>query len=312
MWGGHSCPPPLISTLVWLIRRSAKITTMSRPSSTRSLIRAFIRAGMYALLPCTLLFLRVPPTAAAHHLQADNKPVTPVSSATTANPILIELFTSEGCSSCPPADVFLQQLDETQPIPGAQLIVLSEHVTYWDHDGWKDPNSSPALTDRQAAYDTVLTGKNVYTPQMIVDGAQVKVDAQEITDALKKAAATPKIPVRIGAITVDTANPPILRARIETDVNAEKHAGDVYVAVALDHVESQVLRGENGGRHLIHVAVVQELTKIGKLQKGKSFAQDVQLKLKPGTDPRNVRLVALVQESGPGKVLGAAQRKPTI
>jgi hypothetical protein len=263
---------------------------------------------MCALLLCALLFLRVAPTAAAHNLRADNKPVTPVSLGTTANPILIELFTSEGCSSCPPADVFLQQLDETQPIPGAQLIVLSEHVTYWDHDGWKDPNSSPALTDRQTAYDTVLTGKNVYTPQMIVDGAQVKVDAH----ALKKAAATPKIPVRIGAITVDTANPPILRARIETDVNVENHGGDVYVAVALDHVESQVLRGENGGRHLIHVAVVQELTKIGKLQKGKSFAQDVQLKLKPGTDPRNIRLVALVQESGPGKVLGSALRKPTI
>jgi hypothetical protein len=250
------------------------------------------------------------PTAAARGQQAENK--TADASSTATNPVLIELFTSEGCSSCPPADVFLQQLDTAQPISGAQLIVLSEHVTYWDHDGWKDPNSSPALTDRQTAYETVLGEKDVYTPQIIVDGAQVKGDAQQITDLLKKAAATPKVPVRIGEVTVDAGNPTVLRAHIEADANLDKHGADVFVAVALDHVESQVLRGENGGRHLIHVAVVQQLTKIGKLPKGKSFAQDVQLKLNPGTDPKNLRLIALVQESGPGKVLGAALKKPAI
>jgi hypothetical protein len=261
-----------------------------------------------ALLIFGLLSLSAMPLGRA--LQAENKTVTPAPT-TTANPVLVELFTSEGCSSCPPADIFLQQLDATQPISGAQLIVLSEHVTYWDHDGWKDPNSSSALTDRQTAYETVLGEKDVYTPQIIVDGSQVKGDAQQITDLLKKAAATPKFPVRISNVTVDPANPTLLRAHVETDENLDKH-GDIYVAAALDHVESQVLRGENGGRHLIHVAVVQELTKIGKLQKGKRFAQDIQLKLKPGTDPKNVRLVALVQESGPGKVLGAALKKPAI
>ncbi len=230
----------------------------------------------------------------------------------TAHPVLIELFTSEGCSSCPPADIFLQQLDATQPISGAQLIVLSEHVTYWDHDGWKDPNSSPALTDRQSAYEMVLGEKSVYTPQIIADGNTVKGDAQQIMDGLKKAAATPKIPVRISDVTFDTGNPGVLRAHIETDANFDKHSGDVFVAVALDHVESQVLKGENGGKHLVHVAVVQQLAKVGKLAKGKTFSQDVQLKLAPGADPKNLRVVAFVQESGPGAVLGAAERKPAI
>jgi hypothetical protein len=273
---------------------------VSRGSAASPSVCAFLFLG--------LLSLQVETTANARGLQVEYK------TAATRTPVLIELFTSEGCSSCPPADILLKKLDAAQPIAGAQLIVLSEHVTYWDHDGWKDPNSSSSLTDRQSSYEGALGVKTLYTPQLIVDGTQeVRAgDPKQIEETLQKAAATPKVPVRIGDVTVDAGNPTILRARIETDANFDKHNADVYVAVALDHVESQVLRGENGGRHLIHIAVVQELTKVGKLPKGKSFAQDVQLKLKPGTDPKNVRLVVLVQESGPGKVLGAALRKPTI
>ncbi len=245
-------------------------------------------------------------TAARRWPQSDNIPVK------APTPVLIELFTSEGCSSCPPADGLLKKLDAGQPIAGAQLIVLSEHVTYWDHDGWRDPNSSSSLTERQNSYESVLGETTVFTPQLIIDGThEVKSgDAKQIQETLQNAAAIPKVAVRIGDVTVDPGTPTVLHARIETDANFEQHNADVYVAVALDHVESQVLRGENGGRHLVHVAVVQELTKVGKLPKGKSFAQDVQLKLKPGTDPKNIRLVALVQESGPGKVLGAAVHRP--
>jgi hypothetical protein len=229
-----------------------------------------------------------------------------------AVPIVIELFTSEGCSSCPPADVFVQKLDTYQPIQGAQLIVLSEHVTYWDQQGWKDPNSSAVLTERQSSYEGALGQKDSFTPQMIINGdQQVSLEnPQHIQDVLEQERATPRIPVRITNVAFDPANPSLLRARIETDVNSGKHNADVYVALALDHVESQVLRGENGGKHLVHVGVVQQLTKVGKLSKGKTFSDDVQLKLKTGEDPKNLRLVAFVQESGPGKLLGAAMRDP--
>jgi len=230
----------------------------------------------------------------------------------SAHPVLIELFTSEGCSSCPPADGILQRLDDRQPIPGAQLIVLSEHVTYWDHDGWKDPNSLQALTDRQSAYEIQLGERDSFTPQFVVDGShEVHIDhIADMEQVLTNAKDEPRIPVRITDVKVDPTDPTILHAHIETDAN-EIHNADVYTAVALNHVESQVLKGENGGRHLVHVAVVQQLTKVGKVAKGKSFAQDVQLKLKPGTDLKNIRVIAFVQESGPGKLLGACQAKPT-
>jgi hypothetical protein len=264
------------------------------------------------LLLTGLLFLQSPLPACGQG-QTDDKGAPANPSATVRNPVLVELFTSEGCSSCPPVDRLIQKWDTFQPVPGAQLIVMSEHVTYWDHDGWKDPNSSAALTERQTDYDNVLGPKEVYTPQVIVDGTHEihPTDPQEMKDVLMKAATEPKIPVRIGEVTADAGNPAVLRTHIATDVNSEEHKADVYVAVALDHVESQVLKGENGGKHLVHVAVVQELTKVGKLSKGKSFDEDVQLKLKPGTDLKNIRVIAFVQEPGPGKLLGAALRKPT-
>jgi hypothetical protein len=247
--------------------------------------------------------------------QADNKTAAAVAPTAGARPVLIELFTSEGCSSCPPADALVRKLDAGQPIPGAQLIVLSEHVTYWDHDGWKDPNSSPALTDRQSEYERALGRDTAFTPQIIVDGTEEIRNGntpQQVEEVLQKAKTAPKVPVHIGEVTVNSGNPSVLRVHIETGENFAKHNADVYVAVALDRVESEVLRGENGGRNLVHVSVVQELSRIGKLPKGRTFAQDVELKLKPGTDPKNLRLMAFVQESGRGKVLGAALRKPAI
>jgi hypothetical protein len=224
------------------------------------------------------------------------------------NPVLIELFTSEGCSSCPLADEFVQKLDKLQPVADAQLIVLSEHVDYFDHDGWKDPNSSSALTDRQAAYERVLGLSASYTPQIIVDGAgEMRLaDPQQTEKVLQQAAATPKVPVRLERVSVDSANPGLLRAHVVADGSTSRHNADVYLAVALDHADSQVLRGENGGRHLAHTAVVQQLVKIGKFEKGQGFVQDVQVKLKPGIDPDNLRVIAFIQTPGPGKLLGAA------
>jgi hypothetical protein len=223
-------------------------------------------------------------------------------------PILVELFTSEGCSSCPPADTWLQQLEHSQPIPGAQAIVLSEHVDYWNHDGWKDPYSSSLLTDRQSAYVRALGLSSPYTPQVIVGGKdELRLnDTQQVSRVLLKAAKAPQVPVSISAISVDGNSPAVLRAHVEADGTSEKRNADIYAAVALDHAESLVLRGENGGRRLTHTAVVEELMKIGKVDRGKVFSQNIQANLKLGIDPNNLRLVVFVQEPDLGSVLGAA------
>jgi hypothetical protein len=228
------------------------------------------------------------------------------------HPVLVELFTSEGCSSCPPADEFVQKLDALQPVPGAYLIVLSEHVDYWDHDGWKDPNSSPALTDRQNAYVRALGLSTPYTPQIIVDGTREMglSDPQVVEQIFRQAVSTPKVPVRISTVTFDHGKSDLLRAHLEADQDNDNTSADLYLAIALDHTESQVLRGENGGRHLKHVAVVQQIAKVGKLQKGKALVEDVALKLKPGLATDNLRVVAFVQKPGPGKLLGVAVWKP--
>jgi hypothetical protein len=226
----------------------------------------------------------------------------------SASPLLVELFTSEGCSSCPPADVWLQQIDAAQPVPGVRLIVLSEHVDYWNHDGWKDPFSSSWISDRQSAYVRALGLKSPYTPQVIVDGTtdlQLS-DAQQVEQTFQKAATTPKLSIRILKAAVDPKNPGVVRVQVEVQGNSTNRSADIYEVVALDHAESQVLRGENSGKHLTHVAVMENLTKIGRLEKGKTFSREVETKLKPGTDPGNVRLIVFAQEPGPGRVLGVA------
>lgn len=232
----------------------------------------------------------------------------PAVERSSSSPVVVELFTSEGCSSCPPADALLQKFD-AQPYADAELIVLSEHVDYWNHIGWADPYSARAYSDRQSAYGNRLHLDGVYTPQMIVDGTVEFVGSspQDAERALHKAAAESKVSIRISDVKLEGD---LVKARIETaSLPASLRRADVIVAVALNHAESQVKAGENSGRRLTHVAVVRNLVTAGSVKPGQSFAQDVAVKLDKKIALADLRVIAFLQEPGPGKILGAAVQK---
>lgn len=238
-------------------------------------------------------------------LYARERPV-PSTTGSTGQPILVELFTSEGCSTCPPADQLLQKLD-AQPYAGAHLIVLSEHVDYWNHIGWVDPYSSPAYSERQHRYGTRFHLKSVYTPEMVVDGSTEFVGNSDgqAREAFAKSEAQPRVEVRISNLEAKGGK---LCAHVESDsLPAGARKADVVFAVALNHAESQVARGENAGRKLTHVAVVRSLTVVGSAESGKPFSKDVSVSLGRDVSPETLRVVAFVQENGQGRVLGAAE-----
>jgi hypothetical protein len=198
-------------------------------------------------------------------------------------PILVELFTSEGCSSCPPADRLLESFD-----PDA--IVLSEHVDYWDHLGWRDPYSGHANTQRQEAYARGFGIDGPYTPQMVIDGVTEFVgnDERRARDELTRARSREKIGVHLSR----TAS----GVRVQIDPAAK--AADVWLALADDSGTSQVAAGENKGRRLHHVAILRSLRRIGAVKKDAGFAQNVDVP--PGAG----RVIVFVQESGLGRVYG--------
>jgi hypothetical protein len=231
-----------------------------------------------------------------------------VPSGQAATPVLVELFTSEGCSSCPPADALLQKLD-AQPFPNMQIIALSEHVDYWNHDGWTDPYSSHANTARQDAYGRLFNLESVYTPQLIVDGSKefVANDPKQTQKVFAEVATEAKVPVRITNARLENG---VIHAHIEIDGPSNRSKGDVDFVVALNQAESQVLKGENAGHRLTHVAVVRSLSKVGKLDPGHAFSQDVSVKLDNPKDS-DLRLIVFVQKSGMGRVLGATMEKLT-
>ena len=239
---------------------------------------------------------------------------TPVAAADSRGdvPVLLELFTSEGCSSCPPADALLGKLDASQGVAGVQPIVLSEHVDYWNHDGWKDVYSSSFFTSRQGDYVRRLGLRDAYTPQMVVDGvAQVNgSDGRAVAGALETARGRMKVPVRIVSVAADGKT---LRVHLSVDaLPAEFKTGkaNLFVAVALNRAESHVSAGENKGRDIRHVAVAESIEKVGTVEKGKSFDREVVVKLK--SDPANLRVIAFVQEADAGEVMGAALMSPAV
>lgn len=224
-------------------------------------------------------------------------------------PVLVELFTSEGCSSCPPADRLAAELVERGGPDGIPVIVLAEHVDYWNRLGWEDPFSSPEFTRRQQAYAAALSSE-VFTPQMVVDGSMQVIGSERaaVESAIRQAAARPKAPLRLDA----TREEKHLRVSIEVPAASENARSEVelFVAVTEDGLASDVTRGENAGRRLPHAAVVRALKKVKSWKPEKPRRFDERIALEEGWDSARVRVVAFLQARANRAVLGAASVAP--
>ena len=216
--------------------------------------------------------------------------------APAATPVLVELFTSEGCSSCPPADRLLARLAAEQPVPGALVVALSLHVDYWNRLGWEDPFSSPRYSERQGAYAAHFgSSGRVYTPQMVVDGRTelVGTDERAARRAIERAAREPKAFVRVV---------PDAAGMVRVTVAGAAAGADVFFAVVEDGLASDVTRGENAGKRLAHAAVARELVLAGRTDAMGRFDTAVPVKTMLGAR----RVLAFAQEHGAGRVLGVS------
>lgn len=220
----------------------------------------------------------------------------------TTNAVLVELFTSEGCSSCPPADALLQKLDGKATAAGQTVVALSEHVTYWNQLGWSDPFSQQKFTDRQNSYGERFDNE-VYTPQMVVNGDQQVLGSDG--PAILKALATQSAPSNMN-IKIMSATPDGKMLSVTFVVSGElpRQGVDIMAAVTENRVSSAVNRGENSGRTLTHVAVVRSMTKVATLKEGATQTVKVPLGNAPAGTPHH--LVMFAQTAGLGKVVGVA------
>lgn len=253
---------------------------------------------------CLLLTTVVPGAVAMAAHQPDAVPrVTP-------RVVVAELFTSEGCSSCPPADDLLREWLATQPVPGVEIVGLGEHVDYWDRLGWRDPFSSSAFSARQSAYDAAVFRDNrVYTPQLVVDGRLEVIgsDKAAVRRAVVEASRQPKATVQLTA-SGDGADRLLVRVRVQDLAGVPRHGvAEVVVAVIEDGLATQVARGENSGRTLRHAAVTRSLTTLGIVDASAGDGiVDGAVPVAAGWSRPHLRLIALLQERESRRILGAA------
>ena len=215
---------------------------------------------------------------------------------------LVELFTSEGCDSCPPADAVLMRLAQQRNLAGVDVIVMSEHVDYWDHLGWRDPFSSRQFTDRQNEYAAAL-GFNIYTPQIIVDGRRDVLGGNyaAVVDTVSRASRISKSSLTIEAKwrgkTLD----------LHVAANPVGETAKVYLAITEDNLSNNVSRGENKGRRLTHAGVVRRLSLIGTAKSNVQFTADQAIRLAPEWKTVDLHAIVFTQSTKTHAVLAVAE-----
>jgi hypothetical protein len=220
-------------------------------------------------------------------------------------PVVVELFTSEGCSSCPAADVVLERLAREQPVAGAEVIALELHVDYWNHLGWVDRFSQPGFTARQGEYNRAFARRGSYTPQLVVDGQRELVGSRgrDAEDAIGDAARAQKT-----RVTVTRSGDKVTVAIDGLPESRDTEPVDVMLAVTEGGLATRALAGENAGATLAHGPVVRELRRISSVSaaaRGPVLVKDVEVNVDPSWRRDQVRAVAFLQRQKSLHILGA-------
>jgi hypothetical protein len=213
--------------------------------------------------------------------------LSPAASLAAERPVVVELFTSQGCNSCPPANAFLNEMSKQR----RDVLALAFHVTYWDRLGWKDPFSMEAATRRQDVYGRRF-GDGSYTPEMVVDGAASMVGSarSEVNSAIENA----KRNSRTAAPVSVTKN----GEQISIEVGAGSGSGNILL-IGFDHEHTTAVgRGENSGRTLVEANVVRSIRSVGQWS---GTPMRISERFPEGQD------VAVVLEAPDGRIIGASR-----
>lgn len=252
-------------------------------------------------------------------IKLDDKP-----SNKTKN-VLVELFTSEGCSSCPPADKVLEELSNEQPIANTEIIVLSEHVDYWNRLGWQDPYSLNEFSLRQSNYAEVFDNSSVYTPQMVINGQYELIGSDKqkalrlINNSVEQSLYEIKLSYKENTknsleLDIDisklplTSNKTISKTNNTSDIN---DVNDVMVAITEDKLQSNVIRGENAGHKLHHIGVVRKLSLLSEITSNTTspYKSKIEISLSSKWQRSNLKVVVFVQNRKGRQVFGVKSIK---
>jgi hypothetical protein len=224
--------------------------------------------------------------------------------AASQHAVLVELFTSEGCSSCPPADDLLRKIDGKHTHDGTLIVGVSEHVTYWDHGGWKDPFDSDTITARQNEYGERFHLDSVYTPQVVVNGKVQLVgsDGKALLQAIGTAQAEQAATVKIVSSTIE-GKAVVMVVSVAGEL--PKRGADLFAVVAQDETTANVTAGENQGRTLVNAAVARTYQKAATVRNAGETTVRIPLPGNLKTTPESRRhLIVWAQEPDLGQVLG--------
>ena len=228
-------------------------------------------------------------------------PACPVAAAgKNATPVVVELFTSEACSSCPPADALLTKLNHQHEVNGAEVLVLGEHVDYFNRTGWTDRFSSRAFSERQNGYAKRFHLPSAYTPQIVIDGSFEAVGSDSV--AVEREIGIAAQAGKTASVGLSWAAPDKLRVNV---AGASGGASAVLLAITEDGLTTSVANGENSGRVLRHSGVVRALRQLGTTSAGVFLGTAPIVPAQEWKRP-DLRVVVFVQRPGSREIIGAA------